>query len=103
MGPHLLSPSVWNYLSQNGYSCILWNCIAYEWEDINGWVEPTLERCRSQPHSVVVLHDLSSIFANSVTPAAGDTITINATSGVQILGLTGDHVARTVMPFLPAY
>lgn len=60
LGPHLLSPSVWNYLSQNGYSCILWNCIAYEWEDINGWVEPTLERCRSQPHSVVVLHDLPS-------------------------------------------
>ena len=60
VGPHLLSPSVWDYLSRNGYSCVLWNCLAYEWEDINGWVEPTLERCRSRPHSVVVLHDLPS-------------------------------------------
>lgn len=58
LGPHLLSPAVWDYLQRNNYSCVLWNCLAYEWEDPDGWVEPTLERCRSQEHAVVVLHDL---------------------------------------------
>lgn len=58
LGPHLLSPEVWDYLQRNDYSCVLWNCLAYEWEGADAWVEPTVERCRALEHAVVVLHDL---------------------------------------------
>jgi hypothetical protein len=34
---------------------------------------------------------------------AGDVVNVNATAGVQILGLTGDENATTVTPFLPTF
>ena len=50
-----------------------------------------------------VMDDFTSIFGGSVTAASGDTITITATSGVQLVGLMGDRVARTVMPFAASF
>jgi peptidoglycan/xylan/chitin deacetylase (PgdA/CDA1 family) len=58
IGPHLFGAETWAHLEQGGYSIVLWNCLAYEWDDAHGWVDPTLDRCRAQPHSVVVLHDI---------------------------------------------
>lgn len=60
IGAHLLSKGVWDLLSQHKYTCVLWNCMAYEWESPEDWMLPTLERTREREHSVVVLHDLPS-------------------------------------------
>ena len=54
----LLKPSVVDYLVRNRFSCVLWNSIPHDWDDPDGWVDRALEQCRSQPWSLMVLHDL---------------------------------------------
>jgi peptidoglycan/xylan/chitin deacetylase (PgdA/CDA1 family) len=54
----LLKPSVVDYLARNQFSCVLWNSIPRDWDDPDGWVERALDQCRSQPWSLMVLHDL---------------------------------------------
>jgi peptidoglycan/xylan/chitin deacetylase (PgdA/CDA1 family) len=56
----LLKPSVVDYLTRNGHSCVLWNAIPRDWADPEGWSDRALEQCRSQPWSLMVLHDLPS-------------------------------------------
>ena len=56
----LLKPSVVDYLTRNKHSCVLWNAIPRDWDDPDGWVDRALEQCRSQPWSLMVLHDLPS-------------------------------------------
>ncbi|MBK2125433.1 polysaccharide deacetylase family protein [Fangia hongkongensis] len=57
----ILSPALFNeasieYLAANQYSCVLWNCIAYDWEDQN-WIEGTLQQVANLEHALIVLHD----------------------------------------------
>ena len=54
----LLKPSVVDYLTGHQHSCVLWNAIPRDWADPDGWTERALEQCRSQPWSLMVLHDL---------------------------------------------
>ena len=54
----LLKPSVVDHLCAGGYSCVLWNSIPRDWDDPEGWVDRALAQCRSQPWSLMVLHDL---------------------------------------------
>ena len=54
----LLKPSVVDYLTRNKHSCVLWNAIPRDWDDPDGWADRALEQCRSQPWSLMVLHDL---------------------------------------------
>ena len=54
----LLKPSVVDYLTGHQHSCVLWNAIPRDWDDPDGWIERALQQCRSQPWSVMVLHDL---------------------------------------------
>jgi peptidoglycan-N-acetylglucosamine deacetylase len=54
----LLKPSVVDYLIRNKHSCVLWNAIPRDWEDPDGWVERALDQCRSQPWTLMVVHDL---------------------------------------------
>ena len=54
----LLKPSVVDYLGRNKHGCVLWNAIPRDWDDPDGWTERALEQCRSQPWSLMVLHDL---------------------------------------------
>ena len=56
----LLKPSVVDYLSRNKHSCVLWNAIPRDWDDPDGWSGRALQQCRSQPWSLMVLHDLPS-------------------------------------------
>ena len=56
----MLKPSVVDYLTRNGHSCVLWNAIPRDWADPEGWSDRALEQCRSQPWSLMVLHDLPS-------------------------------------------
>jgi peptidoglycan-N-acetylglucosamine deacetylase len=54
----LLKPSVVNYLARNKHSCVLWNAIPRDRDDPEGWVDRALDQGRSQPWSLMVLHDL---------------------------------------------
>ncbi|MBO4222027.1 polysaccharide deacetylase family protein [Bradyrhizobium neotropicale] len=54
----LLKPSVVDYLKCNKHSCVLWNAIPRDWEDPDGWVDRALDQCRSQPWTLMVVHDL---------------------------------------------
>ncbi|MCA6122622.1 polysaccharide deacetylase family protein [Bradyrhizobium sp. WSM 1704] len=54
----LLKPSVVDYLAQNKHSCVLWNAIPRDWEDVNGWADRALDQCLAQPWTLLVLHDL---------------------------------------------
>ncbi|MCA6106375.1 polysaccharide deacetylase family protein [Bradyrhizobium cenepequi] len=54
----LLKPSVVDYLTRNKHSCVLWNAIPRDWEDPDGWVSRALDQCRSQPWTLMVVHDL---------------------------------------------
>jgi peptidoglycan-N-acetylglucosamine deacetylase len=56
----LLKPSVVEYLTRNKHSCVLWNTIPRDWNDPDGWADRALEQCRSQPWSLMVLHDVPS-------------------------------------------
>lgn len=56
----LLKPSVVEYLIRKKHSCVLWNAIPRDWADPEGWVDRALEQCRTQPWSLLVLHDLPS-------------------------------------------
>lgn len=54
----LMSGPVLEYLKRGGYTCVLWNSIPRDWADPEGWVETALSHCRSQPWTLMVLHDL---------------------------------------------
>lgn len=47
------------------------------------------------------IEDAARIFGVGTTLQAGDVVTVNATSGIQILGITGDEIAATLKPLLP--
>lgn len=54
----LLSPAAADYLTSGGYTLVLWNALPRDWEDPDGWVDRALSQCRSQPWSLMVLHDV---------------------------------------------
>lgn len=58
IGPHLLSSRAVEYLTTNGYSCVLWNSVPRDWVDPEGWVETALADGAALPHALVVLHDV---------------------------------------------
>lgn len=49
-----------------------------------------------------IMDELSALLGGA-SLNAGDVVTVTATSGVQILGLTGDENTSTVTPFLPLF
>lgn len=55
----------------------------------------------SLPFAGRLMDDIAGIF--NAPPQAGDVITINATAGVQMLGLTGDEAVYTLKPWLPQF
>lgn len=54
----LLKPSVVDHLVHHKHSCVLWNAIPRDWDDPDGWTDRALEQCRTQPWTLLVLHDL---------------------------------------------
>jgi peptidoglycan-N-acetylglucosamine deacetylase len=45
-------------LVDGGYTCVLWSCVPRDWVDQEGWVERAIEGVRTQPWSVLVIHDI---------------------------------------------
>ena len=58
IGPHLLSRAALDRLTAGGYTLVLWNSIPRDWAEPDAWVETALAQCRSQPWTLMVLHDL---------------------------------------------
>jgi len=58
IGPHLLSRAALERLTAGAYTIVLWNSIPRDWAEPDSWVETALEHCRSQPWTLMVLHDL---------------------------------------------
>lgn len=58
LGPHLLSKSAVRYLTENKYSCLLWNCVPRDWVDQKEWCARALADCETREHTVLVLHDI---------------------------------------------
>ena len=49
-----------------------------------------------------IVDELGSL-TNGIGLQAGDTLSINSTSGIQMVGFTGDEIAWTLMPWLPQF
>ncbi|MBA2283806.1 MAG: polysaccharide deacetylase family protein [Acidimicrobiia bacterium] len=58
LGPHLLSPAAVDVLRRGRYTCVLWNSVPHDWDDLDGWVDTALADVARLEHAVVVLHDL---------------------------------------------
>jgi peptidoglycan/xylan/chitin deacetylase (PgdA/CDA1 family) len=54
----LLSADAVAHLERNGYSCVLWNSVPRDWEDVDGWVDRCLADVEAHDWTVVVVHDL---------------------------------------------
>jgi peptidoglycan-N-acetylglucosamine deacetylase len=54
---HLLGPNGLAYLTNAGYTCVLWNSVPRDWERPTDWVEEALKQIAAQTWSLVVLHD----------------------------------------------
>lgn len=58
LGPHLLSRAALERLTAGGHTMVLWNSIPRDWAEPDTWVDTALAHCRSQPWTLMVLHDL---------------------------------------------
>jgi peptidoglycan/xylan/chitin deacetylase (PgdA/CDA1 family) len=58
IGRRLLSPAALEFLLKGNYTCVLWNSVPRDWEDILGWPERALRDIRNQDWTLLVLHDL---------------------------------------------
>lgn len=54
----LLDGRVLCHLQDTRTTCVLWNSVPRDWEDMEGWVDTAMAQCRAQPWSLVVLHDM---------------------------------------------
>jgi peptidoglycan/xylan/chitin deacetylase (PgdA/CDA1 family) len=60
MDARTFNPAAVKYLTEGGYSCVLWNNLPEDWIDPQGWPERAAQTCRSlgDETSVVVVHDI---------------------------------------------
>ncbi len=58
LGRGLLSPAAVEFLRDGRYTCVLWNSVPRDWEDVRGWPERALGDMRRRDWTLVVLHDL---------------------------------------------
>jgi peptidoglycan/xylan/chitin deacetylase (PgdA/CDA1 family) len=60
IGPAMMCAAASDCLIGGGYSCVLWNSVPRDWEDIDGWAQTALDDVRRHDWSVVVVHDLAT-------------------------------------------
>jgi peptidoglycan/xylan/chitin deacetylase (PgdA/CDA1 family) len=58
LGPRLLSRAAVSHLCDGGYTCVLWNSVPRDWEDVTGWPERALADLRANDWTLLVLHDV---------------------------------------------
>lgn len=57
IGPWLMSAGARDFLTDGGYSVVIWNSIPRDWEDHDGWPARAMAHCAAQDHTLIVLHD----------------------------------------------
>jgi peptidoglycan/xylan/chitin deacetylase (PgdA/CDA1 family) len=57
IGPWLMSAGARDFLTESGYSVVIWNSIPRDWDDHDGWPGRAMAHCAAQDHTLVVLHD----------------------------------------------
>jgi peptidoglycan/xylan/chitin deacetylase (PgdA/CDA1 family) len=55
---NLLGPHALDRLVAGEYTCVLWNSVPRDWENLDGWPEVCFADVATRAWSVVVLHDL---------------------------------------------
>jgi peptidoglycan/xylan/chitin deacetylase (PgdA/CDA1 family) len=58
IGSHLLSRDAFAHLAAAGFTCVIWNVVPRDWDDVDGWVDTALSMCAEQDWPLVVLHDV---------------------------------------------
>lgn len=77
----VLSAQAIRYLQDHRYTCVLWNCLPVDWENVSTWDAIALDQVSQREWSVVVVHDLNT-GAMDRLPAFLDGL---ATLGVEIV------------------
>jgi peptidoglycan-N-acetylglucosamine deacetylase len=54
----LLNQETLEFLTQGGFTVVLWNCVPGDFKDPDGWVETALKQVEQQAWPLMVLHDL---------------------------------------------
>jgi peptidoglycan/xylan/chitin deacetylase (PgdA/CDA1 family) len=58
LGPHMLSEDAVDYLCENRYTAISWNCVPRDWVmPADAWVARALQEMKTQEWTLLVLHD----------------------------------------------
>jgi peptidoglycan/xylan/chitin deacetylase (PgdA/CDA1 family) len=60
LGPRLLSRDAVKHLCDGAYTCVLWNSVPRDWEDLTGWPDRALADLRGNDWTLLVLHDIPS-------------------------------------------
>ncbi len=58
LGPRLLSRAAVEHLCDGGYTCVLWNSVPRDWEDVTGWPDRALADLSVNDWTLLVLHDI---------------------------------------------
>jgi len=58
LGPRLLSRAAISHLCDGGYTCVLWNSVPRDWEDVTGWPDRALADLSVNEWTLLVLHDI---------------------------------------------
>jgi peptidoglycan/xylan/chitin deacetylase (PgdA/CDA1 family) len=58
LGPRLLGRTAARYLCDGRYTCVLWNSVPRDWEDVDGWPDRALADVARHDWTLVVLHDV---------------------------------------------
>jgi peptidoglycan/xylan/chitin deacetylase (PgdA/CDA1 family) len=58
LGPHMLSQDAVDYLQENGFTAVSWNCVPQDWVPPAGaWVQRAESIMAQQNWTLIVLHD----------------------------------------------
>jgi peptidoglycan/xylan/chitin deacetylase (PgdA/CDA1 family) len=60
LGPRLLSTRAVSHLCEGGYTCVLWNSVPRDWEDVAGWPDRAMADLLVHDWTLLVLHDIPS-------------------------------------------
>jgi peptidoglycan/xylan/chitin deacetylase (PgdA/CDA1 family) len=58
-GPHLMQRAIVDRMVEQGYTCVLWNCVPGDFRDPEGWLPRAIAGVEAQNWPLVVLHDIS--------------------------------------------
>ena len=106
LGPRLLGRAAVRYLCDGGYTCVLWNSVPRDWEDVGGWPERALADVRWQDWTLVVLHDIPTgamaVLPRFIERALEDGVEIVADLPPACVPIVRGEIVAPLDAYLPA-